>query len=134
MTSILTARWLLPITSPPIDGGAVAIENELILETGNLQELHKRYPHASVRDFGNCAILPGLVNVHTHLELTVFRGRLEESHFQSWIRRLITLKAERLSSEDLMLSARLGCIELIRAGVTTLCRHFGFERTDNCPD
>ena len=120
MTSILTARWLLPITSPPIDGGAVAIENELILEIGNLEELHKRYPHASVRDFGNCAILPGLLNVHTHLELTVFRGRLEESHFQSWIRRLITLKAEKLSSDDLMLSARLGCIESIRAGVTTL--------------
>lgn len=120
MASILSARWVLPIGSAPIAGGAVAIEGERIVDLGTLDGLLVRHPGSTVTDFGNAAILPGFINVHTHLELTVFRGRLEEPHFQSWIRQLVTLKAERLDADDLLVSARLGAVESIRAGVTTL--------------
>ena len=120
MVTIFTARWLLPISSPPIANGAVAVQSDQILAVGSFDELHAQFPDAVRRDFGEAAILPGLVNVHSHLELTAFRGRLEEPHFQRWIANLIQLKSERLSSDDLLVSARLGCIEAIRAGVTTL--------------
>lgn len=118
--TIFTARWLLPISSPPIANGAIAVQSDQILAVGSLDELRAQFPDAARRDFGEAAILPGLVNVHSHLELTAFRGRLEEPHFQRWIANLIQLKSERLSSDDLLTSARLGCIEAIRAGVTTL--------------
>jgi 5-methylthioadenosine/S-adenosylhomocysteine deaminase len=120
MISILTARWVLPITSPPVERGAVAIESDRILAVAALTEIRKQFPQASIEDLGEAAILPGLINVHSHLELTGFRSRLEEPRFQRWIVELIRLKAERLTAEDLLACARLGCLESIKAGVTTL--------------
>ncbi len=117
---LLAADWVLPITAPPIRSGAVVIDGELIVAVGSIDELCLRYPEAPVTALGKAAILPGFVNIHTHLELTVFRGRIEEPAFQRWILQLITLKAERLGPEDLLFSARLGCAEAIRAGITTV--------------
>ncbi len=120
MVRIFTARWLLPIAAPPLAHGAIAVQAEQILAVGAREELQAQFPAAPMHDFGAAAILPGLVNVHSHLELTAFRGRLEEPHFQRWIAHLVQLKSERMTSDDLLASARLGCIEAIRAGVTTL--------------
>ncbi len=75
---------------------------------------------ASVQDFGDAALLPGLVNVHTHLELTVFRGTLEKPGFAEWISELVRRKRDELSRENLFESARLGCQEAIRSGITTI--------------
>jgi cytosine/adenosine deaminase-related metal-dependent hydrolase len=120
MTSIITARWVLPITSPPIEYGAVAIESDRVAAAGSFTDVRRKFPDAPVKDLGGAAILPGLVNIHTHLELTAFRGRLEEPRFQPWISQLVRLKYERLDADDLIASAQLGCIEAIRSGITTL--------------
>ena len=120
MTLILTARWLLPITSPPIVNGAIAVSGDTIAAVGTLADLQSRFPDAVVRDLGLAAILPGFINVHSHLELSVFRGRLEMPGFQQWISELVRLKRERLTPEALLVSAKLGCIEAIRAGITTV--------------
>ncbi len=120
MTHILTASWVLPITSSPISRGAIAIESGRIAAVGPINEVQNIFPAAPVEDLGEAAILPGLINVHSHLELTVFRGCLEEPHFQSWIAELVRLKAGVLSADDLIASAKLGCIEAIKAGITTI--------------
>ena len=120
MTFILSASWVLPISSRPINQGAVAIESGLIAAVGTLTDVQHIFPEASIKDLGDAAILPGFINVHSHLELTAFRGCLEEPHFQSWIAHLIRLKAGLSNPDDLLLSARLGCIEAIRSGITTL--------------
>jgi 5-methylthioadenosine/S-adenosylhomocysteine deaminase len=120
MPNLFTARWVLPITSAPIERGAVAFEGTRLLAVDNAAVLRERFPDAMVRDFGEAAILPGLVNTHSHLELTAFRGRIEEPLFPRWIAQLVKLKRERLNADDLLAAARLGCVEAIRAGVTTL--------------
>ena len=120
MTTIFTARWVLPVTSPPIKDGAIAVSGDRISAIGALSEVRSRFRDAVVKDLGEAALLPGLVNVHSHLELTALRGRLEEPRFQTWVAQLIRLKGERLTRDDLLASARLGCIEAIRAGITTL--------------
>ena len=71
---LYAASYLLPVSSPPIAGGAIAVDSGRIVETGTLAELRARHG-GPVHDFPGCAILPGLVNAHTHLELT---------HFPSW--------------------------------------------------
>jgi len=119
MTSIYTARWVLPIVSPAIADGALAIDNSEIVAAGPRTEVASRFPGARVSDFGQAAILPGLVNAHSHLELTVMRGFLEseEHDFAAWLRKLTTARLV-MTGEDLLVSATCGAIEAARAGVT----------------
>ena len=119
MPLIYSGRWLLPITSPPIPDGAIAIEREIIVATGQRAQLVAEFPDAPVHDFVDAAILPGLVNAHSHLELTVMRGFLEneESDFFAWLRKL-TVARMSMTAEDLLASAMLGAIEAARAGIT----------------
>ncbi len=119
MTFIYSARWVLPIASSPIEDGAVAVEGATIVAVGHTAEVTERFPEAKVSDFGTAAILPGLVNTHSHLELTVMRGFLEreEQDFFAWLRKL-TLSRLAMTDDDLFVSATSGAIEAARAGVT----------------
>src|ERR671939_445292 len=107
MTTLYCARWVLPITSQPIDDGAVAIEGERIAAVGTREALKERYAEASVEDFGEAAILPGFINAHSHLELTVMRGFLEreEVEFKAWLEKLTFARLNHMVSEDLYISA-----------------------------
>jgi len=114
MRQILAARWVVPIDGPVIDDG------EVVIEDGIIQTVRPRTaPASDVRDIGNAVILPGLINAHTHLEYTAQRGFLEDVPFFPWIRALTAAKA-RLDREDWLASARLGALESLAAGMTTI--------------
>ena len=117
---LLKARWVLPITGQAIEYGAVLVEGDRIVSVGPASEVTPIAGSALQRDFGEAVLLPGLVNSHSHLELTVMRGLLEDDDFRAWITRLTTIKLERMTHEDLLDSARLGAREAARAGVTCL--------------
>lgn len=111
---IYSARWVLPITSAPVSDGAVAVEGGKITYVGPRSSA----PRGQQLELGDAVLLPGLVNTHTHLELTVMRGFLEDLGFVEWIGKLRRGRNEVLTSEKLLDSARLGISEGIRAGVT----------------
>ena len=120
MTKLYCARWVLPICSPPIETGALAVEGAQILAVGTRAELVSKFPQASVEDLGESAIIPGLINTHTHLELTAMRGFLEqeERDFFAWLKKLTLARLERMTADDLLVSASWGACEAARAGVT----------------
>ncbi len=114
---IARASWVCPVAGPPIEGGAVVVEDGHFVEVLD----GARVRGADVDEsFPGCALLPGLVNAHTHLELTVLRGFLENLSFPDWIRRLTRTKYEALSVDDLAISSRLGAMECLQAGVTAI--------------
>ena len=119
MTALYSARWVIPIASPVIDFGAVAVDGERIVAVGKTRDVTSQFPHASVTDFGTSAILPGLVNAHSHLELTVMRGFLEneEHDFKAWLGKL-TFARLAMTPDDLFVSAAGGAMEAARTGIT----------------
>jgi cytosine/adenosine deaminase-related metal-dependent hydrolase len=86
------ARWLVPIAEPPIKDGWVA------LDRGRIVALGRPAPggHESERDLGDVAILPGVVNAHTHLELSYLRDQVPPAgDFVTWIRGVVDARRQR---------------------------------------
>lgn len=107
------ADWVCPVSSAPVRNGSLRVEGDRIVEVSAAGE------DSTVR-FPGCAIIPGFVNAHTHLELTLLRGFLEDLPFTEWVRTLTRTKYVHLSHDELLLSARLGAAEMVAAGVTCL--------------
>ena len=112
--AIYAARWVLPIDAPVIEDGEVVVEDGLIAAVRPRQT-----PANECRDFGEAVLMPGLVNAHSHLEYTALRGFLEDIPFFPWIRALTAAKAS-LTADDWLWSARLGALECLAAGITTV--------------
>ena len=117
---LITADWLVPVSSPPIEKGGVRVRDGRIAAVGPAVDVAVGACGARCLDLGRAALLPGLVNVHGHLELTALRGYLEGPDFFAWIRKLTDAKYERLDGEELLASARWGVAEATRAGGTTI--------------
>lgn len=109
------ARWVLPISAAAIENGTVAVADGRIAYVGP----RGGAPRGTDRDLGDVILMPGLVNTHTHLELTVMRGFLEDLDFAHWIMRLNRVKRAVLDRAQMLDGARLGVAEGIRAGITT---------------
>jgi cytosine/adenosine deaminase-related metal-dependent hydrolase len=121
---LYTARWVLPVTAPPIPRGAVLVDGAgIIRQVGTAAALE---PQATGDDLlrvhlGDAVLLPGLVNVHTHPELAGMRGLLEDLPFHRWIPALRRAKdGAPLGPEDFDVAARWACLEAMAAGITTL--------------
>lgn len=109
------ARWVVPVVSPPIEDGTVITEGDRIVWVGE-----RRHAPAEGRDeeLGDAILTPGLVNAHTHLDLTVLGGLLEGLPFFEWIRTL-TRAVATLDDADLLASASVGIAEGLQHGITT---------------
>jgi 5-methylthioadenosine/S-adenosylhomocysteine deaminase len=109
------ARWVVPISLPPIPNGVVAVDGDVIAYVG----ARAQAPAGDDVDLGDVVLMPGLVNAHCHLELTAMRGFLEDLDFRRWILRLTGARRAVLDREALLDSARWGLAEGIQAGITT---------------
>jgi len=112
---VYLARWVLPIVSPPIPDGAVVVDGTRIVWVGRASDAPEGLRH----DLGASILMPGLVNVHTHLELTAMRGFLEELPFRRWIVHLTKAREASMNGDRGVAAARVGIAEGLLAGITT---------------
>jgi cytosine/adenosine deaminase-related metal-dependent hydrolase len=118
-TRRLAARWLLPIEGPPIERGALLVGCDGRIQDIGPDATVPRPADATVENFDDAVILPGLINTHTHLELTGLENQVSEPEFTAWIRRLREVKAARTPAEYRE-AARHGVATCFAAGVTTI--------------
>ncbi len=114
-----TARWVLPLEGPPVDRGAVLVGHDGRIEAVGPEVEVPAPSGVPTTPLGRAVLLPGLVNSHTHLELTGLDGGLVETDFPGWIRQLIARKAARAPAEVLA-AARQGVQACWAQGVTTV--------------
>jgi cytosine/adenosine deaminase-related metal-dependent hydrolase len=115
----LSARWVVAADGPAVEHGAMLIGPDGRIAAVGPEADVPRPAGVAVEDFGDAVLLPGLINTHTHLELTGLEGQPPGSDFAAWIRRLREVKAARLP-EAYLEAARRGLADCLAAGVTTV--------------
>jgi cytosine/adenosine deaminase-related metal-dependent hydrolase len=115
----IAAGWVLSMAGAPIERGAVLIGAHGRIQSVGPDDVVPRPPGVPTSEFPDAALLPGLINTHTHLELTGFEGLVTEPEFPSWIRSLRQLKTTRTPDEYVQ-AARRGLADCYAAGVTTI--------------
>ncbi len=110
------------------DPGALAVKGNAILAVGTEEEIKKEYAAEEVMDCGGKALLPGLVNAHTHVPMTLLRGLADDLRLDVWLMGyMLPVEREFVSPEFVRLGTLIACAELIRSGVTTFNDMYYFE-------
>lgn len=97
----------------------VLVQGEKIVEVDSIEALRRHYPQEEVIDLGKAAIMPGFVNLHTRTERTLLRGAIADEPYETWLLKTFELN-KKLTAKEKADSARIGCLEAIRTGTTTL--------------
>jgi len=116
---LLSADWILPVSSRPLRDGAVLVRDDRIVAVGPKGDLALRHPDAVAEHFPGCTITPGLVNAHTHLALTALTGVIPPLPFAEWLPRLVAAMGP-WEIADHEASAVVGAEECLLSGVTAV--------------
>ena len=111
-----------------IEDGAVVIKGDTILEVGSRAELEGKYQAAQTIDARGTLVLPGFVNGHTHVPMTLFRGLHDDVTLDEWLHKYIfPAEAKNVDEEFVRWGTRLAVAEQIRSGITTFADMYYFE-------
>jgi 5-methylthioadenosine/S-adenosylhomocysteine deaminase len=105
-----------------LDRGSVVIEGDKVVSVG--REVKVRAD--TVIDARGKAVLPGLINGHTHLSMTLLRGVADDMELDSWLKTKIWPIEKNLRAEDCYVGALLGCLEMIKSGTTCFADQYFF--------
>ena len=108
--------------------GALAIQGDSILAVGTNVELKAEYQAAQVIDCGGKILMPGLVNAHTHVPMTLLRGLADDLRLDVWLLGyMMPVEREFVSPDFVRLGTLLGCAEMIRSGITCFADMYYLE-------
>ncbi|MCJ7722637.1 MAG: amidohydrolase family protein, partial [Anaerolineales bacterium] len=108
--------------------GAVAVKGDSIVAVGLEGELRREYIAAQSIDCTGKVLMPGLVNAHTHVPMTLLRGLADDLRLDVWLLGYVMpVEREFVSPESVRLGTMLACAELIRSGVTCFADMYYFE-------
>ena len=105
--------YVITMDGPPIEGGYVLIEDDRIAYVGREEQKADQVISAK-----GCAVMPGLVNAHTHAAMTLFRGYADDMPLQQWLEEHIWPVEAHLTDNDVYTGTMLACLEMIRSGTT----------------
>ena len=107
--------------------GAIAVHDGKIVEVGQDREVGSR-PATRVVEAHGRALLPGLVNCHTHVPMTLFRGIADDKELMDWLRNYIfPVESQAVDADFVRCGTRLGLYEMLKGGTTTIVDMYMFE-------
>src|SRR5450631_1750986 len=111
-----------------LDDGAVAVKGDTVVAVGPRTELEAKYAAAQTIDATGRLVLPGFINGHTHVPMTLFRGLHDDVTLNDWLYKYIfPAEAKNVNEEFVRWGTRLAAAEQIRGGVTTFADMYYFE-------
>src|SRR5436853_2517484 len=111
-----------------IENGAIAIKAGRIEAIGRASDIDQKYAAREVINAAGKVVVPGLINGHTHVPMTLFRGLADDLDLQEWLTKYIfPAEAKNVTEEFVRVGTRLGLAEMIRGGTTTYCDMYYFE-------
>src|SRR5215813_4153630 len=111
-----------------IEDGGLAIAGGRILAVGPRADIEKQFVAPERLDANGRLVIPGLINGHTHIPMTLFRGLADDLDLQDWLTKYIfPAEAKNVTEDFVRAGTRLGLAEMIRGGTTTYCDMYYFE-------
>jgi 5-methylthioadenosine/S-adenosylhomocysteine deaminase len=110
------------------ENGAVAIRGDSVVAVGSANELIKRFRTPQVMDCQGKVLMPGLINAHTHVPMTLLRGLADDLRLDVWLLGYMwPVEREFVSPDFVRLGASIACAEMIRSGTTSFADMYYFE-------
>ncbi len=110
-----------------IENGVVAVRGDKLVAVGG-PELAARYKAKTIVNAAGKAVMPGLVNTHTHAPMVLFRGIADDLMLQEWLTKFIfPAEAKNVTREMVKAGTRLACLEMIQSGTTCYVDMYYFE-------
>jgi len=114
--------------SSTYEPGAIAIENDSIAAVGKEEIILSQFQANEIIDCGGKILMPGLVNAHTHVPMTLMRGLADDLRLDVWLLGyMMPVEREFVSPDFVDLGTRLAAAEMIRSGITTFADMYYFE-------
>ena len=111
-----------------IENGGIAIKDGRIVAVDTAALMDLNYGARQVIDAQGKVVIPGLINGHTHVPMTLFRGIADDLDLQEWLTKYIfPAEAKNVTEDFVRVGTRLGLAEMIRSGTTTYCDMYYFE-------
>jgi 5-methylthioadenosine/S-adenosylhomocysteine deaminase len=108
--------------------GAIAVQGDVIRDIGPSDQIGAQYSAKQVIDARGALVMPGLINAHTHLPMSLFRGLAEDRSLDEWLKEYIfPAEARNVTPDFVMWGTRLSMLEMIRGGTTTVADMYYFE-------
>lgn len=112
-----------------IEDGAIAIQGDTIVAVGSTADIEASYQARESIDYRGRVIIPGLVNTHTHVPMTLLRGLADDLRLDVWLLGyMLPVEREFVTPEFVELGTKLACAEMILSGVTTFNDMYYFEK------
>ena len=127
---IVTAKWVVTMDARHrvIENGAVAIKGSKIAGVGTQAEIARRFAARNRLDRPSSAVIPGLINTHTHAAMSLLRGIADDMNLQDWLEKFIfPAEAHNVDAEFVRWGTRLAALEMLLSGTTTFCDMYYFE-------
>ncbi len=101
-----------------LQAGALVKDRDILIEGNRITKIGRDLRDEEIIDGHGMLAIPGLVNSHTHLAMTLFRGYADDMALMPWLQEKIWPLEAKLTPEDIRWGVKLGCLEMIRSGVT----------------